>query len=71
MKSGTTGIVRSHAASSFVASACWTVGLSAVFHWFRRPVALASEKCSQLPVDVPSSPGAIIAFCERFAKKNP
>src|SRR5580692_609429 len=56
MKSGITGIVRSHAASSFVASVCCTVGLNAVFHWFRRPVALASEKCSQLPVEVPSSP---------------
>src|ERR1700710_1797204 len=71
MKSGTTGIVRNQAACSFVASLCCTSGLREVFHWFRRPVALASAKCSQLPVDVPSSPLAIIAFCERFAKKNP
>ena len=59
MKSGITGSVFSHTACTFVASACWTSGLSDFFHWFSRPVALGSEKCSQLPVAVPSWPEGI------------
>ena len=54
MNSGITGRFFSHTAWTLVARLCWTSGFSDCFHWFRSPVALGSEKCSQLPVAVAS-----------------
>jgi len=63
---GTTGSVCSQIFCSFVATAFCFLTSSVPFHWFRRSVAPACAKCSQLPVGLASVPEGMKAFCERF-----